>query len=38
MKVYHSKSNRIIQGSNPIFEDSNASTWFEGKDISKKNN
>ena len=38
MKVHHSKSNRIIQGPNPIFEDSNASIWFEGKDISKKKN
>jgi len=36
MKIYHSKTNRIIQGPNPIFEDSNASTWFEGEDVSKK--
>ena len=36
MKVYHSKTDRIIKGPNPLFEDSNASLWFEGKDVSKK--
>ena len=36
MKIHHSKTDRVIQGPNPIFEDYNASVWFEGKDVSKK--
>ena len=27
----HAKSGKTVQGSNPLFEDSNASTWFSGK-------
>ena len=27
----HTKSGKIVQGNNPLFEDTNASTWFSGK-------
>ena len=27
----HAKSGKTVQGSNPLFEDSNASMWFSGK-------
>jgi len=27
----HTKSGKVVQGNNPLFEDANASMWFEGK-------
>ena len=27
----HTKSGKIVQGTNPIFEDSSASVWYDGK-------
>ena len=30
MKI-HNKSGKIVQGKNPLFEDANASVWYDGK-------
>jgi hypothetical protein len=30
MKI-HSKSGKIVQGPNPLFEDANASVWYDNK-------
>ena len=30
MKI-HNKSGKIVQGPNPLFEDANASVWYDGK-------